>query len=336
MRRLFVLLCLGLVLAGCQTGQAPVAEKANDTKAAAPTVVSTPAASSTSVASSASTPTPQATLPPLKFTVKGDGKNVATVNGTALTLADFERQANQARDEFVRQGLDPSSAEGKQQLNQVYSQIMETMIAQEIVRQGAKAQGITVTEDDVKTELDRITQQQGGAEALKKALDAQGMTQDELVGLVRDRLTAVKLAAALTKDLPTTGEQVHARHILVKTEDEAKKVIDRLKGGEDFGKLAGELSTDPGGKSNGGDLGWFSRGMMVPTFEQAAFALPVKQVSQPVQSEFGYHIIEVLEKDAARALPQDQVDQQREDKLVSWLEQQRNAAKIEQFLTIEQ
>ncbi|MCW5853227.1 MAG: peptidyl-prolyl cis-trans isomerase [Anaerolineae bacterium] len=162
------------------------------------------------------------------------------------------------------------------------------------------------------------------------------MTQDELVGLVRDRLTAVKLAAVLTKDLPTTAEQVHARHILVKTEDEAKKVIDRLKAGEEFGKLAGELSTDPGGKSNGGDLGWFGRGMMVPPFEEAAFALPVKQVSQPVQSQFGYHVIEVLEKDAARALPQEQVDQQREDKLVGWLEEQRKAANIEQFLTIEQ
>ena len=336
MRRLVVILCLGLVLAGCQTGQAPVAEKANNAPTAAPTVAATSAPAAKSVTSSATSAPPQATLAPLKFTVTGDGKNVATVNGTPLTLAEFEHQATQARDEFVRQGLDPNSAEGKQQLNQVYSQIMETMIAQEIVRQGAKAQGVSVTEDDVKKEMDRITQQQGGAEALKKALDAQGMTQDELVSLIRDRLTAVKLAEVLTKDLPTTGEQVHARHILVKTEDEAKKVIDRIKAGEDFGKLAGELSTDPGGKSNGGDLGWFSRGMMVPTFEEAAFALPVKQLSAPVQSQFGYHVIEVLEKDAARALPQDQIDQQREDKLVGWLEQQRSASKIEQFLTIEQ
>lgn len=336
MRRLIGLLCLGLVLAACQTGQPNPSEKTSATAAPSPVAAATSVTSATAVTSSATSPTPAATLPPLKFTVKGDGKNVATVNGTALTLAEFERQANQVRDEFVRQGLDPNSDEGKQQLNQVYSQILETMIAQEIVRQGAKAQNVTVTEDDVKTELDRITQQQGGAEALKKALEAQGMTQDELVGLVRDRLTAVKLAAVLTKDLPTTAEQVHARHILVKTEDEAKKVIDRLKAGEDFGKLAGELSTDPGGKSNGGDLGWFGRGMMVPSFEEAAFALPVKQVSQPVQSQFGYHVIEVLEKDAKRSLPQDQIDQQREDKLIGWLEEQRKAANIEQFLTIEQ
>jgi peptidyl-prolyl cis-trans isomerase C len=88
--------------------------------------------------------------------------------------------------------------------------------------------------------------------------------------------------------------EVHALHILVPTEDEAKKVETRLKAGEDFGKLADELSKDPGSK--GGDLGWFTQERMVPEFAEAAFKLEPGKVSDPVKSQFGWHVIKVLEK----------------------------------------
>ena len=88
--------------------------------------------------------------------------------------------------------------------------------------------------------------------------------------------------------------EVHARHILVPTEDEAKAALKRVKGGEDFAKVATEVSKDPG--SEGGDLGWFTRDRMVPEFADAAFKLEPGQISEPVKSQFGWHVIKVEEK----------------------------------------
>jgi peptidyl-prolyl cis-trans isomerase C len=92
------------------------------------------------------------------------------------------------------------------------------------------------------------------------------------------------------------GEQeVHARHILVPTEQEAKDIEAALKGGADFAKLAKEKSKNPSGASNGGDLGWFTKDQMVPEFADAAFKLAKGQISDPVHTQFGWHIIEVVD-----------------------------------------
>ena len=95
-------------------------------------------------------------------------------------------------------------------------------------------------------------------------------------------------------------QEVHARHILVATEAEAKEVAERLKKGEDFAVIAKEKSKDTG--AEGGDLGFFTRGQMLKPFEDAAFALDVGQISEPVQTQFGWHIIKVEEK-RDQALP---------------------------------
>jgi peptidyl-prolyl cis-trans isomerase C len=95
-------------------------------------------------------------------------------------------------------------------------------------------------------------------------------------------------------------QEVHARHILVATEAEAKEVAERLKKGEDFAVIAKEKSKDTG--AEGGDLGFFTRGQMLKPFEDAAFALDVGQISEPVQTQFGWHIIQVEEK-RDQALP---------------------------------
>lgn len=98
------------------------------------------------------------------------------------------------------------------------------------------------------------------------------------------------------------GEEIHAQHILVKTEAEAAKVHQRVTtGGEDFGKVAKEVSIDPSAKQNAGDLGFFGPGQMVPQFEKAAEALKNGEISQPVQSQFGWHVIKVIERRKADA-----------------------------------
>ena len=91
-------------------------------------------------------------------------------------------------------------------------------------------------------------------------------------------------------------EEVHARHILVENEDDAKKIAARIKGGEDFAKVAAEASKDPGSKAEGGDLGWFTKERMVAPFAEAAFKLNAGQVSDPIKTQFGWHVIKVEEK----------------------------------------
>jgi peptidyl-prolyl cis-trans isomerase C len=111
------------------------------------------------------------------------------------------------------------------------------------------------------------------------------------------------------KDNPPP-EEVRAAHILVKTEDEAKAIIEQLKGGADFAALAKEKSTDKGSGANGGELGWFAKEVMVKEFADAAFAMKVDEVSQvPVKSQFGFHIIKLEER---RTQPAPTLDSQRE------------------------
>jgi len=104
-------------------------------------------------------------------------------------------------------------------------------------------------------------------------------------------------------------EEIHARHILVDNEGEAKKIAARIKGGEDFAKVAAETSKDPGSKAEGGDLGWFTKERMVPDFATAAFAMQPGQVSDPVKTQFGWHVIKIEEK---RTKPQPTFDELKE------------------------
>jgi peptidyl-prolyl cis-trans isomerase C len=131
-------------------------------------------------------------------------------------------------------------------------------------------------------------------------------------------------------------QEVRARHILVETEDEAKKVAARVKGGEDFAKVVGEVSKDPGSKTDGGDLGFFTKDRMVQPFAEAAFKLEPGQISDPVKSQFGWHVIKLEEK-RTKPLPSfDEMKEQVESYLARKTQQDmilalRQKAKIERF-----
>ncbi|HEV7877224.1 peptidylprolyl isomerase, partial [Bradyrhizobium sp.] len=144
--------------------------------------------------------------------------------------------------------------------------------------------------------------------------------------LLMDNLLAVEGKAATTDEnmkkvyedaaKQITGEQeVHARHILVESEDEAKKVAAELKKGADFAELAKKESKDPGA-SDGGDLGFFTKDQMVPEFSAAAFALEPGKISDPVKTQFGWHVIKVEEKRTRKAPDFEQVKPQIETYVV--------------------
>jgi len=121
-----------------------------------------------------------------------------------------------------------------------------------------------------------------------------GVDEEGFRTLYREYLLREALMKDVTKDMKPFADRVWARHILVATEDEAKAIIARLNAGEDFAAIAAELSLDTSNKDRGGDLGWFGKGEMVPTFEEAAFSLEIGAYSQPVGTDYGFHIIQVI------------------------------------------
>jgi peptidyl-prolyl cis-trans isomerase D len=153
------------------------------------------------------------------------------------------------------------------------------------------------------------------------------------VSLIGSNILREKLEQQLGDQMPTTDDQLRARHILVSVDPEASQedrdaalskaisITQRLRNGEDFAELAIQFSDDTGSAQQGGDLGFFSRGRMVMEFEEAAFSLPIGQISDPVESQFGYHIIEVLER------------QPGSPNFNAWLQDQKATAQIVRSLT---
>ncbi len=144
------------------------------------------------------------------------------------------------------------------------------------------------------------------------------------------QLLREKLLAELTKDTPKTEEQVWARHILVDTEAEAKTILNFLKAGGDFATFAKTSSKDTGSGANGGDLGWFGKGQMIPEFEAAAFSLKVGEISEPIKTQYGYHIIQVLGHQDL-PLTATQVEQAKQKVFEDWLTAAREQAKVTTF-----
>jgi parvulin-like peptidyl-prolyl isomerase len=155
-------------------------------------------------------------------------------------------------------------------------------------------------------------------------------TEADLRERFRSYLLMQNLSEKMAADVPTTQEQVWARHILVKEETQAKDVLKRLDQGEDWSAIAAEVSQDTGNKNKGGDLGWFGTGKMVAEFEQAAFSLKVGEISQPVKTSFGYHIIQVIGHED-RPLSTSDLNTAKQAKFNEWLTTASAAEDIQRF-----
>lgn len=146
-----------------------------------------------------------------------------------------------------------------------------------------------------------------------------------------------KLTDEIAKDTPHTEEQVWARHILIKDAQLAEAEYEKLKSGANFAEVAAQYSEDPGSAVKGGDLGWFGKGVMATEFEQAAFSQPIGEIGKPVQTQFGYHIIQVI---AREQLPvsETRYEQLKQEAFDKWLtttrEDDKTAETIKTFIDV--
>lgn len=190
---------------------------------------------------------------------------------------------------------------------------LNSLIIEKIIDLELKKQNKTISTEEIDQELQKTIAMYGGQEALEAAIASYGYTIEDVKKDLKMKSSATKLIGseiAITEDemkeyyeankasFATPG-QVRASHILVETEEKAKEIKEKLAAGGNFEALAMENSTDEGSKLSGGDLGFFSSGQMVPEFEAAAFALKVGEISDIVKSDYGYHIIKLVDRKEA-------------------------------------
>ncbi|MFV9568143.1 peptidylprolyl isomerase [Thermoanaerobacter mathranii] len=219
---------------------------------------------------------------------------VATVNGENITNAEYRKAFDQVKAQIesspqYTKDIWNQDYEGKKFLDVVKENVLDSLIAQKLLLQEALKNNITVTDKEIEEEYQR-----------EKEFNKDITKED-----VKNYLLINKLFEEYTKDVKVTEEElkkyyednkdrfetVKASHILVSDEKIAQDIYNRLMKGEDFATLAKEYSIDTATKDQGGDLGEFARGVMVPEFEQVAFSLKKGQISKPVKTDYGYHII---------------------------------------------
>jgi len=257
----------------------------------------------------------------------------AMVNGQPILLADYQQETARFEAAMAGQGFDLESEDGKARLAQMRRQVLDSMIEQVLIEQAAAQEGVTISEEELEAVIQQSIEEGGGQASFEEWLRTSDLTYEEFQEKLRFQLLALAIFERITGSVPTTAEQVHARHILVQTEEEAQTILTRLQAGEDFATLARERSQDENTKEAGGDLGFFHRGQLIsPELEEAAFALQPGQISGVVQSQFGYHIVQVLEKAPDRPLPPDLLNSLKEQAFAGWMQEQWNGATIERFI----
>jgi peptidyl-prolyl cis-trans isomerase C len=288
--------------------------------------------------------------------VDSQAKKIVTFEGGAVTQGEL--------DEFAAQsGLDSSMSKDDPQYQAAMQQIMPQLVDIEIAKAYAQEHNITVSDKEVDQEITKIKEQVGeqarssgqdlgDQEAYEQALKQNNITEDQLREDIRENLPVQKVqervagnAEPSDKEIQnfyeknkeaqfTTPEQRCVRHILFNKDQEqkAEEVKQQLEDGGDFAKLAKEDSQDPGSAAKGGDLGCLGKGETVPEFEEAAFGAEQDEIVGPIQTEFGYHILQVTDIKPKQTRPLREVEAQIRSQLTTekqteefskWVQEQR-------------
>jgi peptidyl-prolyl cis-trans isomerase C len=268
---------------------------------------------------------------------------VAKVNGQAIKKDDLLKGAQVVQMQLAQRGQPVALTPD------VYRKVLDELVGITLLQQEAKAQHIGPTEQELDQQVAARKKQFPSEEVYQKALKQTGLTEALLRQQTRDQLAVQKYVETQVipktavsdqatrdfydknKDQIRSPDRMHLRHILVavkaqapaaekeKARAKAEDLHKQLVNGADFAKLAAANSDDPGSKTKGGDLDWVSPGQAPPTLEKAAMALKPNEISPVVESPFGFHIIQLLERQAAAQVPYEQV----KDRLAMMLKQKQ-------------
>jgi foldase protein PrsA len=238
--------------------------------------------------------------------VPSDG--AAIVGSQVVTKDQLNELVSEVKSSYTAQRK-PFPKQGTTEFNALRDQLLQFLIQNAEFEQKAKALGVEVTEKDVQARLKQVKQQYfGGSDAKYKAgLKAQGLTERAYVqNVLTPGLLGEHISNKLTQDVKVSDADIKqyydthgqyqkrsVRHILVNSQSLANQLYKQLKGGADFAKLAKKYSKDPGSAAQGGKLE-ISKGQTVPEFDKTAFSLKTNEISKPVHTQFGWHIIQAL------------------------------------------
>lgn len=348
MKRILCLLTLAAVAVGCQ-------KSAQTSAAAKPAATTAPAAGGATAAPAAATPgAPAPTAPPapaFKPVAAVLPDTCARVNGDPITKAEFEGAIHEVEQQEGR----PVPAD---QRDRVLRGILDNMVAFKLLTQEAKQRHVVVPDAEIETQIAGMKKQFPSEQAFQQALKAQHMTVEKLRDTARSNLVVRKLLqdevmskieikpsdiSAFYEKNPDKFQQpesVHAAHILIIVPPQAdatakaalkaraEEALKAARSGKDFAALARQYSQD-GSAQHGGDLGFFPKGQMVPAFEKVAFSLKPGEISDLVETQFGYHIIKVIEKKSGGTVPFAQAAPQIQQFLESQAQSDKGKAYVE-------
>ena len=272
----------------------------------------------------------------------GDPNVAATVNGTEISVSEVEERFEQAKEQpQVAQQLEGDTDGAYQE--SIQAQILSQLVVSELLDQWADDLGVDASEEEIAEERENLIEEIGGQEAFDQAVEQSGLSEEDVTLQIRQRVLQNKISDEVGGDAEVSeedikafyeenkearfGEQATARHILVEDKAKADRLFKQIQGGADFAKLAKAESTDPGSGAEGGELPPFGRGQMVGPFDEAVFNGEVGKLIGPVKTQFGYHIIEVLELNPGKTL-----DEAREE-ITDELSQSQSGEELQAELT---
>jgi hypothetical protein len=269
--------------------------------ACAPKTPPAPLAPSATPASPTATPVPYAAL----------------VNGEGIPLAEWDAQVTQYISAQEALGYSVTEDQGSQA-------VLEDLIAQVLLAQGARAAGFDLTESSLDNRIASLAEEVGGTAKLADWESAHGYTEASFRLALKRAAEAAFMRDKIVTAVPKTADQVQVQQILLYNENDAIRISNQLKGGVDFDAMAALI--DP---ETRGELSWFPSGYLLePAIEQAAFVMDGGQVSEVIHTGVGYHIIKVLGRDPEHVLSPDAYLALQEQALKDWVAEQRAAAII--------